>query len=68
MGTKKICLFNQPGLGDNGGDQGFSENPVEAQYADAESGDSWGSRRHSEGVMDADGTDLFNIRPFVFCY
>jgi hypothetical protein len=25
-------------------------------------GDSWGFQMHSEGVMDADGMDLFNIR------
>jgi hypothetical protein len=57
MGTKKI-FFYQLGLGDNG----FSENLVEAQFVDAKSGDSWGFHMHSKGVMDVDGMDLFNIK------
>ncbi len=61
-GHKEDLCFDQHGSGDNGSDRGFSENLVEAQFVDAKSGDSWGFQMHFEGVMDADGVDLFNIR------
>jgi hypothetical protein len=37
------------------------------QFADAETGDSWGPRKQAEGVTDANGKDPLYLSHFVCC-
>lgn len=67
-GHKENLSFDQPGLGDHRGvEGGISDNLVEMQFADAETGDSWGPRKQAEGVTDANGKDPLYLSHFVCC-
>jgi len=67
-GHKEDLSFDQPGLGDHRGvEGGISDNLVEMQFADAETGDSWGPRKQAEGVTDANGKDPLYLSHFVCC-
>ncbi len=67
-GHKEDLSFDQPGLGDHRGvEGGVSDNLVEMQFADAETGDSWGPRKQADGVTDANGKDPLYLSHFVCC-